>query len=182
MIHFHPSDKDTVIREYIQRELCQPKTFAFPFGTFRQRIRRFNPKWFDDHGDWLEYSIEKDATYCFGCYLFKKDNAGRGEVKERFLGIIHVANTVAATLKDAIESLLMEHSLSSINGLKTLILNDSPSAYCVHCFSQQLQLTLVVVAKNNTDCSWLFVDVLPLFLNFVGGSPKRKEFLREIQA
>lgn len=36
----------------------------------------------------------------------------RGEVKKHFLSITHVANTVVDTLKDAIESLLMEHSLS----------------------------------------------------------------------
>ncbi|XP_048493292.1 uncharacterized protein LOC125493812 [Beta vulgaris subsp. vulgaris] len=63
----------------------------------------------------------------------------------------------------------MEHSLSfsrvrgqgydgasnmqgAINGLKTLILNESPSAHCVHCFTHQLQLTLVAVAKKNADC------------------------------
>ncbi|XP_010691899.3 uncharacterized protein LOC104905147 [Beta vulgaris subsp. vulgaris] len=123
----------------------------------------------------------------------------RGEVMERFLGVVHVANTTSLTLKEAIESLLMEHSLNfsrvrgqgydgasnmqgAINGLKTLILNESPSAHCVHCFAHQLQLTLVAVAKKNADCGWLFVDVLAPLLNFVGGSPKRKEFLRKKQA
>ncbi|XP_057248277.1 uncharacterized protein LOC104893597 [Beta vulgaris subsp. vulgaris] len=117
---------------------------------------------------------------------------------ERFLGVVHVANTTSLTLKEAIESLLMEHSLSfsrvrgqgydgasnmqgAINGLKTLILNESPSAHCVHCFAHQLQLTLVAIAKKNADCGWLFVDVLAPLLNFVGGSPKRKEFLRKKQ-
>nr|XP_009612886.1 zinc finger MYM-type protein 1-like [Nicotiana tomentosiformis] len=38
-----------------------------------------------------------------------------------------------------------------INGLKTLILKDTPSAYCVHCFAHQLQLTLVAVAKKHYD-------------------------------
>ncbi|XP_021775755.1 zinc finger MYM-type protein 1-like [Chenopodium quinoa] len=37
-------------------------------------------------------------------------------------------------------------------------------------------------ASNMQDCAWLFVDVLAPLLNFVGGSPKRKEFLRENQA
>ncbi|XP_057526316.1 uncharacterized protein LOC130805556 [Amaranthus tricolor] len=63
-------------------------------------------------------------------------------------------------------SLLMEHSLSpsmirgqgydgasnmrgEINGLKTLIMNDTPRAYYIHCFAHQLQLTLVAVAKKN---------------------------------
>ncbi|XP_021759167.1 zinc finger MYM-type protein 1-like [Chenopodium quinoa] len=118
----------------------------------------------------------------------------RGEVTERFLGIIHVADTKSLTLKSAIESLLMEHSLTfsrvrgqgydgasnmqgEINGLETLIKSECESAYFVHCFAHQLQLTLVAVAKKNADCGWLFVDVLAPLLNFVGVSPKRKEFL-----
>ena len=36
----------------------------------------------------------------------------QGRVVERFLGIVHVENTTALTLKTAIESLLMDHSLS----------------------------------------------------------------------
>ncbi|XP_051144112.1 uncharacterized protein LOC127260421 [Andrographis paniculata] len=100
---------------------------------------------------------------------------------------------------DAIESLLMEHSLSlssvrgqgydgasnmrgSINGLQTLILKESSSVYYVYCFAHQLQFTLAAVAQKNRDLSWLFNDVLVPLLNFVGGSPKRKEILREKQA
>ncbi|XP_010675554.2 uncharacterized protein LOC104891545 [Beta vulgaris subsp. vulgaris] len=121
-----------------------------------------------------------------------------GGLNERFLSLVHVPNTTSLTLKEAIESLLMEHSLSlsrvrgqgydgasnmrgEIAGLKTLITDECPQAYYVHCLSHQLQLTLVAVAKKNSDCSWLFLDVLPLLLNFVGGSPKRKEFLRQNQ-
>ncbi|XP_021760175.1 uncharacterized protein LOC110725003 [Chenopodium quinoa] len=69
----------------------------------------------------------------------------------------------------------------SINGLKALILNECKQAYFVHCFAHQLQLTHVALAKKNSDCGWIFVDVLAPLLNFVGGSPKRKEFLREKQ-
>ncbi|XP_021852415.2 uncharacterized protein [Spinacia oleracea] len=102
-------------------------------------------------------------------------------------------------LKAANESLLMEFSLTfsqvrdqgydgesniqgSTSGLKTLILNECSQAYFVHCFAHQLQLTQVSLAKKNSDRFWFFVDVLETLLNFVGGSPKRKEFLREIQA
>lgn len=123
----------------------------------------------------------------------------KGVVCERLLGIVHVGNTTSLTLKLAIESLLMEYSLSfsqvrgqgydgasnmkgSINGLKTLILNECKQAYFVHCFAHQLQLTQVALAKKNKDCAWLFADVLAPLLNFVGGSPKRREFLREKQA
>jgi hypothetical protein len=43
-----------------------------------------------------------------------------------------------------------------VNGLKKLIMNESPSAYYVHCFAHQLQLTLVAVARENGDCVWFF--------------------------
>jgi len=76
----------------------------------------------------------------------------KGKVVERFLGVVHVGDTTSATLKLAIETLLMEHSLSlsrirgqgydgasnmkgAVNGLKKLIMDESPSAYYVHCFA-----------------------------------------------
>ncbi|XP_056687912.1 uncharacterized protein [Spinacia oleracea] len=72
----------------------------------------------------------------------------QGRACERFIGIVHVEDTFALSLKKAIESLLMEHSLSlskvrgqgydgasnmrgEINGLKTVVMNDSPSAYYI---------------------------------------------------
>ena len=89
-----------------------------------------------------------------------------GHVNGRFLGITHVNNTAAVTLKSAIEEVFNKHSLSisrlrwqgynrasnmqgELNGLKTLILKDNPSTYNVHYFAHQLQLTLVAVAKNH---------------------------------
>jgi hypothetical protein len=35
-------------------------------------MRRFSLAWFKEY-KWLEYSIEKDATYCLYIYLFKPD-------------------------------------------------------------------------------------------------------------
>ncbi|XP_059281271.1 uncharacterized protein LOC132034964 [Lycium ferocissimum] len=67
-----------------------------------------------------------------------------------------------------------------INGLKTLILKDNSSAYCVHCFAHQLQLTLVAVAKKHHDVNNFF-DILANVLNIVGGSFKRREMLRDDQ-
>ncbi|CAN0847533.1 Zinc finger MYM-type protein 1 [Linum grandiflorum] len=80
---------------------------------------------------------------------------GEGCVIERFLGISHVSDTKVVSLKTTIESMLTKHGLSisrvrgqgydgasnmkgEINGLKTLILEESPSAYYVHCFAHRL--------------------------------------------
>ncbi|KAL4611456.1 hypothetical protein ACB092_08G124600 [Castanea dentata] len=118
-----------------------------------------------------------------------------GHVNERFLGITHVNNTSAVTLKSAIEEIFNKHSLSisrlrgqgydgasnmrgELNGLKTLILKDNPFAYYIHCFAHQLQLTLVAVAKNHIQIATFFNLVAKVF-NIVGASCKRHDILRE---
>lgn len=35
------------------------------------RQRSFHDSWFKNH-NWLEYSVTKDAAFCFYCYLFKQ--------------------------------------------------------------------------------------------------------------
>ncbi|CAN1302668.1 Zinc finger MYM-type protein 1 [Linum perenne] len=74
---FHPNVQDEVRRVYIQRGLCQPKGHSFPFRKIGGKKRRFIASWFDDYW-WLEYSIEKDATYCLPCYLFKHEESKKG--------------------------------------------------------------------------------------------------------
>jgi hypothetical protein len=118
----------------------------------------------------------------------------KGRVVERFFGVVHVENTSSLTLKSAIVQLLMQHSLSlsmvsgqgydgtsnmkgHVNGLKKLIMDESPSTYYVHYFAHQLQLTLVVVAKENQDCIWFF-EQLRFLLIVIGNSCKKTEMLR----
>ncbi|XP_057791104.1 uncharacterized protein LOC131008229 [Salvia miltiorrhiza] len=88
-----------------------------------------------------------------------------GCVIERFLGLVHVSDTASTSLEMGIDSLFSTHGLSvsslrgqgydgasnmrgEFNGLKSLILKRTPSAYYVHYFAHQLQLTIVAVAKN----------------------------------
>ncbi|KAK4591628.1 hypothetical protein RGQ29_016168 [Quercus rubra] len=121
----------------------------------------------------------------------------KGTIIERFLGIVHVASTTALSLKCAIECLLCEHNLSlsnlrgqgydgasnmqgDINGLKTLILKENKLTFYVNCFAHQLQLTLVVVAKNHINIAEFFYVVSNL-VTVVGGSCKRRDVLRDAQ-
>ncbi|XP_042056036.1 zinc finger MYM-type protein 1-like [Salvia splendens] len=120
-----------------------------------------------------------------------------GCLNERLLGIVHVSDTVATTLEKALDSLLSTHGLSvsslrgqgydgasnmrgEFNGLKSLILKRNPSAYYVHCFAHQLQLTIVAVAKKHTSIGSFFNSVTRL-CNIVGSSCKRRDVLRESQ-
>uniref|UniRef100_A0A0A9E010 DUF4371 domain-containing protein n=1 Tax=Arundo donax TaxID=35708 RepID=A0A0A9E010_ARUDO len=67
------------------------------------------------------------------------------------------------------------------NGLKKLIMDESPSAYYIHCFAHQLQLTLVAFAKENPDCV-AFFEQLGYLLNTIATSCKRHEMLGVAQA
>ncbi|XP_066333876.1 uncharacterized protein [Miscanthus floridulus] len=103
-------------------------------------------------------------------------------------------DTTSLSLKDAIDALLVSHGLTmtqirgqgydgasnmkgDIKGLKTLIMQESPSAYYINCFAHQLQLVLVAVAKGNTDCETFF-DQISILLNIVGVSCKCHDMLR----
>nr|XP_016486156.1 PREDICTED: zinc finger MYM-type protein 1-like [Nicotiana tabacum] len=121
-----------------------------------------------------------------------------GSVVEYFIGIVHICNTTALCLKKAIIDYLAQYSLSlsyvrgqcydgasnmqgDLRGLKTLIQQESKSAYSIHCFAHQLQLTLVAVSKKCLEVGELVLLVSNV-LNIVGGSFKRMDDLRESQA
>jgi hypothetical protein len=97
----------------------------------------------------------------------------RGELKERLIGVVHVAETTSACLKSNIDALFSKYKLSwkqvrgqgydgasnmrgEFNGLRALILRENGSAHYVHCFAHQLQLVIVAVAKKNDDISDFF--------------------------
>ncbi|KAH0746043.1 hypothetical protein KY285_007700 [Solanum tuberosum] len=115
----------------------------------------------------------------------------KGSVVERFIGIIHVHDTSALCLKEAIVNYLAQHSLSlsfirgkcydGASGLKVLIQQESKSAHAIHCFAHQLQLTLVGESKKCLQVGELALLVSNV-LNVVGGSFKRMNELRESQA
>ena len=47
----------------------QPTGITFPSRTFGSTNRRFQPLWYKEY-EWLEYSIERDAAFCFPCRFF----------------------------------------------------------------------------------------------------------------
>ncbi|XP_019231737.1 PREDICTED: zinc finger MYM-type protein 1-like [Nicotiana attenuata] len=122
----------------------------------------------------------------------------RGSAMERFMGIVHVRDTTALSLRNEIVSLLTKHSLSpsyihgqcydgasnmqgDLNGLKILMQKESRGAHSIHCFAHQLQLTLVAVSRRCNEVQELLLLVSDI-LNMVGASFKRRDELRESQA
>ncbi|XP_019087367.1 PREDICTED: zinc finger MYM-type protein 1-like [Camelina sativa] len=116
-------------------------------------------------------------------------------VKERFIGLVHVKETISASLKCAIDSLFAKHGLSmkqlrgqgydgasnmkgEFNGLRSLILRENSSAYYIHCFAHQLELVVVAVAKKHFEVGDFF-DMISVLVNVVGASCKRKDMIRE---
>lgn len=69
-----PNIRDDVRRAYISKGPCQPKGHNYPKRKISNRNRSFHDEWFTGH-PWLEYSIAKDAAFCFYCYLFKQPRA-----------------------------------------------------------------------------------------------------------
>ncbi|XP_049406287.1 uncharacterized protein LOC125869938 [Solanum stenotomum] len=155
----------------------------------------------DLDGDYFGILVDesKDVSHKEQMTLVLRYVNKEGEVIERFVGIIHVSDTSACSLNEAIYYFLSDHSLSPsqirgkvydgasnmkghLNGLKTLILNKTPSAYCIHCFAHQLKLTLVVAfAKKDSNVDDFFCLVTNV-LNIVGASFKRRDLLRKHQA
>ncbi|WVZ98180.1 hypothetical protein U9M48_043649 [Paspalum notatum var. saurae] len=77
ILSYGVNDQDTVRRAYIALGPCRPKMKACDFPQHNSGgMRRFQPKWFDEF-KWLEYSVHKDAAYCFVCYLFKDGDHGK---------------------------------------------------------------------------------------------------------
>ena len=121
----------------------------------------------------------------------------KGIVIERFLGIVHVVDTSALSLKVAIEFLFSKYALSlsrlrrqgydgasnmqgEFNSLKTLILKENKSTFYIHCFAHQLQLTLVTIANKHTDIAEFF-SLVSKIVTIIGASCKRREFLQNAQ-
>ena len=65
------------------------------------------------------------------------------------------------------------------NGLQSLIMRESSSAYYVHCFAHELQLVLVAIVRKHKGVSEFF-NRISMLLNVVGGSSKRRDMIRDI--
>ena len=66
------------------------------------------------------------------------------------------------------------------NGLNTLIFEENPCAYFIHCFAHLLQLALAAVTKKHTEVAPLF-NLITRIVNVVGASARHCDILREKQ-
>ncbi|KAK9278524.1 hypothetical protein L1049_028092 [Liquidambar formosana] len=75
---YHPNDRDEIRLAYLQRGPCQPSSHEFPQKSVGVKLRRLPTKWLEEFGDWLEYSVSKDAVFCLYCYLMGNSIGGQG--------------------------------------------------------------------------------------------------------
>ncbi len=59
---------DAHVEQLLSLGPVRPK-IDFPKSTFGEKSLRFQERWYDLH-DWIEYSVTKDAVFCFYCRLF----------------------------------------------------------------------------------------------------------------
>ncbi|KAJ6911823.1 zinc finger MYM-type protein 1-like [Populus alba x Populus x berolinensis] len=100
-----------------------------------------------------------------------------GHIIERFLGIQHVSDTTASSLKAAIEALFSKHGLS-ISRLRGQGYDGASNMRGE--FNGLLQLTLVAVTKKHNEVGDVF-NFISSIINIVGASCKRMEVIREKQ-
>nr|XP_043620074.1 uncharacterized protein LOC122591914 [Erigeron canadensis] len=122
----------------------------------------------------------------------------KGVIRERFLDIVHVENTVAVTLKASLWNRLFNQNFDTgkirgqgyngssnmseeWNGLQALVRQYNPYAYYVHCFAHKLRLALVCVS-NEVDLVHELFDKLAYVINVVCASSKRHDELRKAMA
>lgn len=72
------NQRDEVRRKYLTRGPCQPSGHTFQQKSIGGVLRRFDPHWFEQYPDWLEYSLEQEKAFCLFCYLFRVQSGKQG--------------------------------------------------------------------------------------------------------
>ncbi|XP_074300401.1 uncharacterized protein LOC141631660 [Silene latifolia] len=70
--------RDIIRRGFIDKKACRPIPKPdFPQTLEGTKKRRFKAYWYNQY-DWLEYSEQNDAAFCFVCYLFRDSTSSPG--------------------------------------------------------------------------------------------------------
>ncbi|XP_023766503.2 uncharacterized protein LOC111915032 [Lactuca sativa] len=121
-----------------------------------------------------------------------------GIIRERFLDLVHVRDTLSLTLKTNMWRQLLHYQFDvrkicgqgydgasnmrgEWNGLQELVLKDCPYAYYVHCFAHRLQLTLVAASREIIPIHQFFTNLI-FTINVVCASSKRHDDLQKAKA
>jgi hypothetical protein len=64
--------RDEIRRAYIKAGPYRPSVSNYPKPGKQNHFRSFQPSWYNLFPSWLEYSREKDTTFCLPYFLFNK--------------------------------------------------------------------------------------------------------------
>ena len=81
---YHPNNHDEIRRHYLTKGPCQPVLHDYHVSYFSEKLHRFRSEWYANR-KWLEYSIDKNAAFCFYCYLFGWQDVGKHGGGETFV-------------------------------------------------------------------------------------------------
>ncbi|KAK1403764.1 hypothetical protein POM88_003369 [Heracleum sosnowskyi] len=135
---YPPNVRDDIRREYIRLGAYQPQLRKDQYSPteFGNQRRRFQAFWFNTF-KWLEYSIAKDAAFCFPCYLFEKDASSQHAFtidgfkswkSFNFLFVLHLMHKIMAItdlLCRALQRSIPESALTHLAELEFLLLDNN---------------------------------------------------------
>ena len=81
---YHPNNHAEIRRHYLIKGPCHSILLDYPVSYFSEKLRQFRSEWYVNR-KWLEYSIDKDAAFCFYCYLFRWQDVGKQGECETFV-------------------------------------------------------------------------------------------------
>ena len=73
---YHPNNHNKIRRYYLTKGPYQPIVHDYLVSYFSRKPRQFKFEWYVNR-KWLEYGIDKDATFYFYCYLFGRQDVGK---------------------------------------------------------------------------------------------------------
>ena len=91
-------DSPSDIALSIQDNPVQPHNHQFPSTYFGNKYRSFNPEWFHKNV-WLEYSISRDAVFCYACRFFSLGSANDVFVKTGYCDWKHCTGKTGRIVK-----------------------------------------------------------------------------------
>ncbi len=101
----------------VQDDPVQPRHYRFPATYFGTKERSFNPMLFEKYV-WLEYSISRDAVFCYDCRFFMLGSQTDDLfLKKGYRDWKHATGTTGALSKHN-NSLKHKQSMASWNDFK----------------------------------------------------------------
>lgn len=104
------------ISSSVQDDPVQPRNHKFPRRYFGNKQRSFNPMLFDKYV-WLEYSISRDAVFCYACRFFSLGSANDIFVKTGYRDWKHCTGKTVGLVKHS-NSMKHKEALASWSDFK----------------------------------------------------------------